>query len=104
MLNSKAEFNRSHILRLRVENEEEIEEREQDLRREQKHLEEAMDREQVGWELRKAREKNAARKKIIKNMGGKQTAPRSKRKTGISSKEGSERGGKRRKYDLLAED
>ena len=53
-----------------------------------------MDREQVGWELRKAGEKNAARKKIIKNMGGKQTAPRSKRKTGISSKEGSERGGK----------
>ena len=45
--------NRSHIPRLRVENEEEIEEREQDLRREQKHLEEAMDREQVGWELRK---------------------------------------------------
>ena len=37
-------------------------------------------------------------------MGGKQTAPRSKRKTGISSKEGRKRGGKRRKYSLLADD
>ena len=64
MLNSKTEYNRSHIPRLRVENEEVIEEREQDLRKEQKHLEEAMDREQVGWELRKAREKNAARRRL----------------------------------------
>ena len=62
-----------------------------------------MDREQRDWELNKTKEKNLARKEIVKSMGGVSTAPGSKRKPKTAKKEGSRRNGKRRKYDLIPE-
>ena len=100
MLNSKAEYNRSHIPRLRVENEEELKEREENLRKEQEQIEELMNREQDDWEKGKSKEKDVARREKAKSLGRNYVAPGSKRKPGES---GSRRRVKRRIYALLEE-
>ena len=86
-----------------MENEEEVKEREQEQREEDEQLAMLMDREHRDWELNKTKERNLARKEIVKSMGGVSTAPGSKRKPKTSKKEGSRRNGKRRKYDLIPE-
>ena len=53
ILNSKAEYNRSHIPRLRVELEEETVEREKDIKMLERNLREELDGEQRDWESRK---------------------------------------------------
>ena len=100
VLNSKAEYNRSHIPRLRVENEEEMKEREENLRKEQEQMEELLDREQDGWEKEKSKEKDEARRKIAKSLGRNYVAPGSKRKPGEGGSRSRE---KRRRYALLEE-
>ena len=67
--NSKAEYNRSHIPWLRVENEEEVKEWELEQHEVQEQLTRMMDREHKDWEQSESKEKNLGRKELVKNMG-----------------------------------
>ena len=68
ILNSKSEYNRCHIPRLRVEDKEEEEDRERMEQEDVKRMMEELDKEQNDWELDKTRSKDRERREIAKNV------------------------------------
>ena len=101
ILNSKSEYNRCHIARLRVEDEGEQEEREQDMRKDEEQMEAQLDGEQQEWEQGKTTKRDRERKKIA--AGSRISKPGSKKRI-EQEEEGGARRQKRRKFDLLRED
>lgn len=65
ILNSKAEYNRSHIPRLRVEEEQETKKREEEQRQQEQNRERELEREYLSWEATKTRIKDRERRNIV---------------------------------------
>ena len=105
MLNSKAEYNRCHIPRLRLEDEEESKLREQQIQEEDRLVEDTLAREQEDWETQKRKDKER------RGLGSK-SFPGSKQRPGSRPKRAATVGGsdvprkrqRSRKYNLLDED
>ena len=72
-LNSKAEYNRCHIPRLRVEQEEEVAVREEQQKKQYKRMEEELDGEQLVWGQDKTRRKDKEKRKMVRGKGWKTT-------------------------------
>ena len=111
VLNSKAEFNRCHIPRLRLEDEEERKQREQQMEQEDKLMEEERDREQEQWVTQRLRQRDKERREFGMRSSRKgRSEPRSsnsnsKRRGSTGSREEAptKKRKKNRKYDLLEE-
>ena len=102
ILNSKGEYNRSHIPRLQVEEEEVTNKREQELKKDEEQLDITLTREQRYWEQEKTKDRDEERRKVV-------GATKNRRRNGGGKREiepGSyERKNKRRrKYTLLGID
>ena len=70
ILNSKTEFNRCHIPRLRLEEEEEVKQREEQLLQEMEHREEQWNKEQAEWEASRTKKRDMERRSLVKGLGG----------------------------------
>ena len=105
VLNSKSEYNRSYIPRLRLEeDEEQTKKREEQQRLEDREREQRMERDHGAWELGKNKLRDGERREQAKAWGAEQPPTRSKR-----CKEGADvttpgRRKKARKHELLRED
>ena len=107
ILNSRAEYNRSHIPRLQVEDKEEVEKRKEQMRKRREEIDQELSLEQNNWEQEKSREMAKERKEAVKNLGSNNTTKgrRSKRQVEIGNQDIRLKGSKRqRKYSLLSED
>ena len=108
ILNSRAEYNRCHIPRLRVEEEEESKKRQRELRESQDKLSKELEEEQVEWEGRKTKDRDKERHQLLKRIvsSDDKTAGSKKRESHGEQleQEVSKRREKRRKYALLEED
>ena len=101
VLNSKAEFNRCYIPRLRLEDREETEKREREIKAQDKLREQTLEKEQGDWERKRTKDRDQERKdlgwkigpppKYIGEQKAEQGSPSAKRK-------------KSRKLDLNGED
>ena len=99
ILNSKAEFNRCYIPRLRLEDKEQIEEMEQkEIEQREAEIRE-LDDNQKQWELLRKEEKGAERRRIVKEQGGAII-----RNQGKHKKEQGTKNTKRRKFELIGKD
>ena len=65
VLNSKTEYNRCHIPRLRVEEEEETSKREAQNIRDLEQIEEELEKEQISWETGKTKARDKERQEIV---------------------------------------
>ena len=101
ILDSKSEYNRCHIARLRVEDEGEQEEREQDIRKDEEQMGAQLDGKQQEWEQGKTTKRDKERKKMAAES--RISKPGSKKRI-EHEEEGGDKRQKRRKYDLLRED
>ena len=100
ILNSKAEYNRSHIPRLRVEDQEESKRREEEVEKEEEQRSLELSREQQIWEQDKTTERDTERRELAKlNWKG-----RKQLKTKRLKKEQGSRRLKKFKYDILGEE
>ena len=100
ILNSKAEYNRSHIPRLRVEDQEESKRREEEVEKEEEQRSLELSREQQIWEQDKTTERDTERRELAKlNWKG-----RKQLKTKRLKKEQGNRRLKKFKYDILGEE
>ena len=99
ILNSKAEFNRCYIPRLRLEEEQIIEEMEQKEKEHDEMITRELDNNLKQWEQEKREEKGAERRRIAKEQGGAQIRERGKQK-----KEQGARISKRRKFELVGKE
>ena len=108
ILNSKAEYNRCHIPRLRVELEEEREKREQELKELEKNLVEEQEEEHHGWEQGKTKLKDRERRKeLVKDLSSKGAGSlKARRRKGMEDDQGNPESGrrKRRRYGLIEKD
>ena len=68
ILNSRAEYNRSHIPRLQVEEEAKIKKREEELRKEEVIRNKQLEDEQHHWELEHTRNRDRERQNIVEHM------------------------------------
>ena len=103
ILNSKAEYNRCHIPRLRVEEEEEGKEREEPSKRNREQTAKELDEEQINWELRKTSEIDKERRSRVTlclTVGSRKRREEEEPNTELGSK-GRRR--KRLKYALMEE-
>ena len=105
MLNSKTEYNRCHIARLRVEEESDTKKREESIREEDEQIARELDREQQSWEQERTRIKDNERRVTAMTFGSTDVRLRSKKsKSRREEPPGSIRKTKRRKYVLMPED
>ena len=100
ILNSKSEYNRCHVARLRVEDEEEQKRREEEITKEGEQKDKELDKEQYEWERRKPHNGDGERRKIA---GGSKGLVRVSKKRLEEEGEGATTQ-KRRKNELLRED
>ena len=104
ILNSKSEYNRCHIPRLRVEDKDEEEEREQRTSLEQDRLEEELSKEQTEWEKDKTRSRDKERRQKAMKIGNKGATVKGAKRTQKTEGSKAAPSSKRRKYALLGED
>ena len=104
VLNSKSEFNRCHIPRLRVEDEEETKRREEQLRKEQVEKEQQLTKEQGAWELARTKLRDQERRNQMRSNhleGRRGAASKRLQDKGAQTPGRSKRA---RKYGLIGED
>ena len=107
VLNSKSEFNRCHIPRLRLEDEEETKKREEQLRREELEKEQQLDREQGAWELARTKVRDEERRKQLGAGGDNHPVGRRGTASKRLQEQGAQTPGRRkkaRKFELIGED
>ena len=104
ILNSRAEYNRSHIPRLQVEGEDISKKREEEREKEEAVESRVLDVEQLQWEQRKMKMVDKNRKEVVEQLrkSGAINERGGGEKRSIEGKKGGSR--KRRKYALLDED
>ena len=103
MLNSKTEYNRCHIARLKIEDESEYKKREEYIRKEEEQLAEELDREQQSWEQGRTRDRDKERRRTAMAVRSTDVRLRGE-KTRREEPPGSSRKSKRRKFVLMEED
>ena len=106
-MNSKAEFNRCYIPRLRLEEKEETDKREQEMRAQDRLMEQTLDREQGEWEKRRTDDRDKERRELGRQIGppnqvyrGAKSRAREQSTSGSAPKKRK----KSRKFDLIGED
>ena len=107
VLNSKSEFNRCHIPRLRLEDEEETKRREEQLRREELEKEQQLDKEQGAWELARTKVRDEERRNQLGAGGVNHPVGRRGAASKRLQEQGAQTPGRRkraRKYELIGED
>ena len=86
ILNSKAEYNRSHIPRLQLEEEDKVKKREEEMKKEEDRRNKLLEVEQQGWEQDRTRERDRERQHLAGELRSK-----------LSLEGGIKKGGKRPK-------
>ena len=107
ILNSKLKYNRSHIPRLQVEDEEKTKKREEYLRKMGEEIERNMDMEHKTWEQDRVKEKNRERQKLVEELGSSvhpTKEGRRKRNDEFGSQDIRLRSKRRRKHSLIGVD
>ena len=108
ILNSKAEYNRSHIPRLRVEKEQETKKREEEQRQQEQNRERELEREYQSWEATKTRIKDRERRNIVEKNAkwggaGSSRNTKNRRMEDDKGSQGAPRV-KKRRYEMVRED
>ena len=104
VLNSQTEYNRCHIPRLRVEEEEETSKRKAQDMEEMEQIERELEREQMSWETGKTKDRDKERQEIVWRSSDIRERRKGSNKKRREQTMEPERKGKRRKYCLLGED
>ena len=103
ILNSKSEYNRCHISRLRVEDEKEEEERELETRKEQEQIDTFLIKEQEDWKRAKTRSRDEERKETLERIKQKRAGYKGARSQKRIKEGSKEAPSKRRKFALIEE-
>ena len=103
ILNSKTEYNRCHIPRLRVEEKEETRRREQEIELEKEQTDRELELEQRQWESGKTSERDRERRELLRQWSNSSIEEGSKKRS-VKEQETEGKRSKRRKFALLGEE
>ena len=107
ILNSRSEFNRSHIPRLQVEEEEKIKKREEEIEKEDVLMNKILESEELQWEQTKLKKIGKDRQELLKQLRSNNNSSKKNKEGGAKrSNEDKKKGrrSKKRRYALLGED